>query len=128
MTRLHHLALGTRDVSTLARFYCDALELCELVRHAFPDGALRSIWLALGDSVLMIEHTEDSPPHVTGIGAGFFLLAFAVTPDDRMRLEAKLEAQGSSIESRTEWTSYARDPDGNRIALSAYPLETSARR
>ncbi|HEX3774825.1 MAG TPA: VOC family protein [Polyangiaceae bacterium] len=125
MTRLHHLALGTRDVEQLARFYRDALELLELERHFYPDGTLRSIWLALADSVLMIEHSEESPRQVAGVGAGFFLLAFAVAPNERTRLEAKLEALGSAIESRSEWTSYSRDPDGNRIALSAYPLAPS---
>jgi glyoxylase I family protein len=32
--------------------------------------------------------------------------------------EARLESHGASIESRTQYTSYARDPEGNRVAIS----------
>jgi hypothetical protein len=50
------------------------------------------------------------------------LIAVAVSAEQRSAFEAKLELSESVIESRSEFTSYARDPDGNRIALSAYPL------
>jgi catechol-2,3-dioxygenase len=124
VTRLHHLALGTRDVEGLAQFYRDVLELRELERYRHADGSLRSVWLDLGGSVLMIEQSQEPPRRVQGIGAGPFLIALAATREEQPRLEAKLASAGSPIESRSEWTSYARDPDGNRIALSAYPSET----
>ena len=119
---LHHLALGTRDVERLARFYRDVLELPEVARHAHADGTLRSVWLNLGGSVLMLEHTSEAPRVVHGVGAGPFLIALAVSPGAREASEQRLERAGCSIESRTDWTSYARDPDGNRIALSVYEL------
>jgi catechol 2,3-dioxygenase-like lactoylglutathione lyase family enzyme len=59
---------------------------------------------------------------VAGIGAGPFLLAFPVDTSERVAREARLLELGAAIESRTEHTSYARDPEGNRVALSAYPL------
>ena len=120
---LHHLALGTQDVARLARFYCDVLELSELKRHLHADGTLRSVWLELGGPVLMLEATEAPPRSVVGIGAGPFLIAFSVEPTRRPLFEARLLEAGCGIESRTQWTSYARDPDGNRIALSSYPVE-----
>ena len=123
MTALHHLALGTRDVESIARFYRDVLELRELTRHEHADGSLRSVWLDLGGALLMIESSDESPRRVAGVGAGPFLIAIAVSREEQSRLEGKLTSAGSVIESRTQWTSYARDPDGNRIALSAYPLE-----
>jgi glyoxylase I family protein len=119
---LHHLALGTRDVARLARFYTDVLELREVTRHLHADGCLRSVWLDLGGSLLMIEPTDEPPRAVEGIGAGPFLIAVAVSPEARHVFEARLERAGSVVEFRSEFTSYARDPDGNRIALSAYPL------
>jgi glyoxylase I family protein len=70
----------------------------------------------------MIEPTAEAPRHVVGVGAGPFLIAVAVEAEQRERLEARLIDAGCAIESRSEWTSYTRDPDGNRIALSAYPL------
>ena len=30
---------------------------------------------------------------------------------------------GITIEARTGYTSYLRDPEGNRVALSNYPLD-----
>ena len=122
MSVLHHLALGTRDVGRLAQFYRDQLGLREVARHDHDDGSLRSVWLDLGGSLLMIEPTTEAPRNVVGVGSGPFLIAIAVEPEQRERVEAQLAAASCAIESRSEWTSYARDPDGNRIAVSAYPL------
>jgi catechol 2,3-dioxygenase-like lactoylglutathione lyase family enzyme len=119
---LHHLALGTRDVAGLARFYIDVLGLREVTRHLHADGSLRSVWLDLGGALLMIERTDEPPRTVAGVGAGPFLIAVAVSVEARPDFEARLEGAGSIIEFRSEFTSYARDPDGNRVALSAYPL------
>jgi len=119
---LHHLALGARDVGRLARFYTDVLGLREVTRHLHADGSLRSVWLDLGGSLLMIEPTDEPPRTVVGVGAGPFLIAVAVLAEERRAFEARLEAAGSVVEFRSEFTSYARDPEGNRIALSAYPL------
>lgn len=123
MTRLHHVALGARDVSKIASFYRDVLELRELKRHEYPNGALRSVWFDLGGTLLMIEHSEEPPRWVEGVGAGPFLIALAASRAEQERLERRLADAGSVIEARTEWTLYSRDPDGNRIALSAYPSE-----
>jgi glyoxylase I family protein len=118
---LHHLALGTRDVESLARFYHELLGLPEVQRHQDEQGALRSIWLDLGGALLMIERTQQEPRRVEGVGSGPFLLAFRVTPAARSALERELMARGHAIESRTAFSSYSRDPDGNRIAISHYP-------
>ena len=127
VSALHHLALGTQDVARLARFYRDVLELPELTRHLHTDGTLRSVWLDLGGPVLMLEATQEAPRVVIGVGSGPFLIALSVAPALRPAFEARLQAAGSEIESRTEWTSYARDPDGNRIALSSYTLDAGDR-
>jgi glyoxylase I family protein len=118
---LHHLAVGSSNVERLAAFYRDVVGLPELARHVDNHGALRSIWLNLGGPVLMIERTDADPRRVEGIGSGPFLLAFAVSPAQRHELEAALLANGQRIESRTAFTSYSRDVDGNRIAFSHYP-------
>jgi catechol 2,3-dioxygenase-like lactoylglutathione lyase family enzyme len=125
---LHHIALGTRDVERLARFYVDVLQLREVTRHLHADGALRSVWLDLGGSLLMIEPTLEPPRAVVGVGSGPFLIAVSISVEERAAFEARLELAGAAIESRSELTSYARDPDGNRIALSAYPIRELLRR
>jgi glyoxylase I family protein len=118
---LHHIALGSPDVERLAAFYREVVGLPELTRHHDAAGALRSIWLNLGGPILMIERTDAPARRVEGIASGPFLLAFAVTPAERLELEAALEASGQLIERRSAFTSYSRDIDGNPIAFSHYP-------
>lgn len=119
--RLHHVALGSGDVERLAAFYARTFGLAELRRFLTAEGVLRSIWLDLGGVILMIEHTDEPPRRVDGVGAGPFLLAFQVSPAERWQIEGALERAGVAIESRTGFTSYARDPDNNRFAFSHYP-------
>jgi glyoxylase I family protein len=118
---LHHLALGARDVGRVAAFYRDLLGLAELRRQASEGGELRAIWLELGDAILMIEHTDEPPRCVDGVGAGPFLIALRVTPGERPAVEERLGRVGHAVESRTRHSSYVRDPEGNRVALSHYP-------
>ncbi|MFZ5892451.1 MAG: VOC family protein [Myxococcota bacterium] len=118
---LHHVALGARDVERVAGFYRDLLGVPEERRHVLADGSLRSIWLRLGDALLMIEQTLEEPRHVDGIGSGPFLLALRVSPAERGQLESALQRAGFVIEARSEFTSYTRDPEGNRVAFSHYP-------
>lgn len=123
---LHHIALGARDVAALAAFYMQFFELPERARHLDGEGALRSIWLELAPgAMLMIERTVAEPLHVEGIGAGPFLLAFAAQDQAQRHARcAALERAGYKIEGETGFTSYARDPEGNRVAVSCYPLPT----
>ena len=119
-SRLHHVALGAADVDRVAIFYRDVLGLPELRRQHDADG-LRSVWLDLGDATLMVERSRESARPVDAIGRGPFLIALRMAAADRTGLEARLEAAGAAIESRTEFTSYARDPEGNRVAVSCFP-------
>lgn len=115
---LHHLALGADDVESLAGFYRDTLGLNEVARHQYSDGVLRSIWLGLGaGSVLMVEPYEQDRENVAHHSRGLFLLALQMDAARRADLEDEL-----SVEQRTEHTSYFRDPEGNRFAISDYPL------
>jgi catechol 2,3-dioxygenase-like lactoylglutathione lyase family enzyme len=117
---LHHVAVGTRDVEGLARFYAQLLRTPERERHA-DDAGLRSIWLDLSGVLLMIERTE-APPRApaAGVGLGAFLLAFRADSAERAAIEARARELGAAIEGRSAFTSYLRDPDGNRIAVSEY--------
>lgn len=121
MTELHHVALGAWDVARIAAFYREAFRLEPDREHYDEDGRLRSIWLRLGSGRLMIEHTEAERPSVEGVDKGPFLLAFSVTAEEKAAAEERLERLGAPICMRTEFTSYARDPEGNRVALSHFP-------
>ncbi|MBM4375094.1 MAG: VOC family protein [Deltaproteobacteria bacterium] len=117
---LHHVALGAADVAGLAAFYGEAFGLAEVARHHEGDGALRSIWLELGGSLLMIEHSTE-PERRVQLGRGPFLLAFRIEPGARASFERTLEERGVVVESRTSFSSYFRDPEGNRVAVSHHP-------
>lgn len=122
---LHHLALGARNVVELAAFYREAFTLEVVTEHRNDDGRVRSIWLRLADaSVLMIEETTATGPHVEGVGAGPFLLAFSVSKEAHEAKAKALTKLGAPVEDQTEMTTYHRDPEGNRVALSHYPLPT----
>lgn len=124
--RLHHLALGAADVDRVAAFYRDCLGLCETARHHGADGQLRSVWLDLGGPVLMIEQTTEPPRLAPAVGAGLFLLALSAEAGERALLERSLAAAGCPVESRTDHTTYFRDPEGNRVAISSYPAASAA--
>jgi glyoxylase I family protein len=120
MAALHHIALGAQDVARVATFYADVFELDVVARHE-DEGGLRAIWLSCEGVLLMVERAAEGRPLVEGVAAGPFLLAFAVEPSARASVERRLEAQGAPIEARTDFTSYARDPEGNRVAVSSWP-------
>lgn len=121
-TRAHHLALGARDPAALASFYAETFALSEVARHLDDAGEVRSIWLDLGGEILlMIERAEGHrAPHPAAPTPGWFLLALRPlqpTLDDGL---AWLAAHDIPVESRTGFTLYVRDPEGNRVALSWY--------
>jgi glyoxylase I family protein len=120
---LHHLALGAKDVQCIAEFYSQLFGLPEVRRHFDDSAELRSIWLKLGSAILMIERTTHLRPPPVGVDAGLFLLAFRVDTSERASLEQRSTARGCPLESKTENTSYFRDPEGNRFAISDYPIE-----
>jgi catechol 2,3-dioxygenase-like lactoylglutathione lyase family enzyme len=115
MTRIHHLALRTRDVEGLVRFYREWFGL-EVVRDQSP----RAQWLGLGEgAVLMIEAAEPGEP---AIAAGSReLIAFHTDSQALADLRARLVAEGR-LEAETAYTVYFRDPDGRRVGASCYPL------
>ncbi|MCK6547707.1 VOC family protein [Myxococcota bacterium] len=132
---IHHLALKTSDVERLAAFYTGVLGLTELRRFT-NDRGVRSIWLALGTSILMIERSDaacagTSGPLSDGTGdpkarfihdpPGLHLAALSMAPADRAAWRARFEGAGLGIVHETAYTLYVLDPDGNRVGLSSYP-------
>ncbi len=105
--RIHHVALRTRDLERLERFYCGVLGLIVVRR----DDARGSVWLDAGGTVLMLERAAEGEPPVP---AGTMdLVAFAVEDKEMWRGRIAVEAE-------TERTLYFRDPDGRRVAVSSY--------
>ena len=116
---LHHLALGARCPESQARFYSQTFGLDEQTRHFDDSGALRSVWLARGGTVLMIEKSEFEAPRVNTMGRGPFLLAFPPPPGKSAM--AFLAELGIAVESTSEYSVYFRDLEDNRVAFSNWP-------
>jgi hypothetical protein len=112
--RIHHVALRVADCERAAAFYAGVLGLRELSRFE-EAGALRSIWLAAGDAVVMLERSLKVPGGPEGSG---HLLAFAV--EDLPEWERRLGDAGIVVRDRTANTLYVQDPDGHRVGLSVF--------
>ncbi len=114
---LHHLAFRTRDLPRLAAFYRDVL--CLETRPGGREG--QSVWLALGEGLLMIELADEGEPSLPE--GSLELLALRCERDETQTFRARLDAAGVTIEATTRFTVYFRDPDGRRVALSHHPDE-----
>ena len=127
---VHHLAIQVRDLTASERFYCDTLGLPVLRRWPAADGAgERSIWVDTGDGAfLALEVTTASPrtpdgdtgapPHP----AGLYLVALRIDAGDREAWKQRFGRAGVAVYHQTAFTIYVRDPEGNRIGLSHYPV------
>jgi catechol 2,3-dioxygenase-like lactoylglutathione lyase family enzyme len=113
--QVHHLAFRTRDLERLCAFYEGVLELARVREQPGY-----SVWLAAGGAVLMLERAADDEP-VYGAPIRD-LVAFRVDDAGRARVKARLAAAGIPVEGETGFTTYFRDPDGRRVAVSTYPL------
>jgi glyoxylase I family protein len=116
--QLHHVVIPARDVAALAAFYENALGWKEHVRHHDQQGKIRSIWFLLGEVRVMLESCSGTDESLECPG-GF--IAYRIAPFDRSEWEQRLARVGCRVETRTPYTSYFRDPEGNRFGLSHYP-------
>jgi catechol-2,3-dioxygenase len=110
--RVHHLAFRTDDLSALERFYTHAIGLSVLRRNE------KSVWLDAEGTIVMLERRAANEPRLDA--ASLELVAFAVPSGSGTALETKLKSEGRTIESRTPYSLYVRDPDGRRVGLSSY--------
>lgn len=120
---LHHLALGATNVDLIADFYSHAFSLQERSRQDDEIG-LRSVWLELDPGILMIERVDVAKAGTLGPNPspGLFLIAFKVSQTQRKLIEEQVLSLGATIDSRTKYSTYFRDPENNRVAISTHSL------
>lgn len=122
---VHHLALQVTDLPAAERFYRDVLGLRMLRRWPRADGAgERAVWLDLGRGGFLA--LEAVPPEARVVDMqgqpGYFLLALRIPPSTRAAWIRRLAAAGHPIFQATDFTIYVRDPEGNRVGLSHFPV------
>ncbi len=108
MPSLHHLALRTGDLPRLVEFYQRVLGLTVI-----REQPAYSAWLRAGEAVLMLEVRGAAEPPVPA--GSMELVAFAVSEAEREAVRARV-----AVEHETAYTTYFRDPDGRRVAVSTY--------
>lgn len=115
MSRLHHLALRVADVARAASFYEEVLGLSRVREHRDAEGALRSIWLDLGGSLLMLERA------IRGVGPDSGSAHVLVLAVDSLEAAAdRLVRAGVQVVDRTAYTLFFADPDGHRVGVSVF--------
>lgn len=122
--RVHHVAVKVADLPAAERFYVSVLGLPVLRRWpAHTGNGERSLWLDLGDGAfLAVERVDEPPLPKREGGAGLHLVALAIEPGERSAWAARLEGAGHAVYQQTAHTLYTRDPEGNRVALSHWPV------
>jgi hypothetical protein len=107
--------LRVADLHRALAFYSGLLGLPEVRRLEDGGAGLRAVWLAAGETVLMLERSLRGSGPASGSG---HVLAFAA--DDLPVWEARLTAAGVPIDDRTAETLFVRDPDGHRVGLTTH--------
>ncbi len=116
----HHIAIQVRDVQRVADFYVKTLGLTELRRFHRDDGSLRSVWVSAGEGPAFL--AIEAAPEVTPAGVlGFSMVALRIDAAARKNVIDELTRAGVTVEKRTGWTLYVRDPEGNLVGLSHHP-------
>lgn len=120
---LHHLAIKVADLARAERFYVQVVELPVIRRWADELGRPRAVWLALGEAgaFLALERAELHAPVRVDDAPGLHCLALAIGAAERGALRERLLRAGVVVEKESDYTVYARDPDGNLIGWSHYP-------
>ena len=124
---LNHIAIKSTQVEAPDDSYRTVLELPLLKTFTDANG-IRSIWLSLGTSVLMLERSDYdkqiTPSEFFVDKPGYHLLALTVSIKKQSALRARLRDFAIRIEHESEYTIYFRDPDGNRIGLSCLDVRS----
>lgn len=119
---IHHLAVVVRDLPRSEAFYSQVLGLPVVRRWTDEAGAPRSVWLGLGGGAfLAVERAAADGPTRIDAAPGWHCVALGIPAEARERWRQRLAEAGAPVERESSYTLYARDPEGNLVALSHYP-------
>ncbi len=120
---VHHLAVVVSDLARAEAFYAGVLGLEPVRRWDDDAGRPRAVWLRLGGGAfLALERAGAADPRRADEAPGWHCVALGIAPGERETWRARLEAAGHPVQRSSEYTLYVRDPDGNLVGLSHYPV------
>jgi glyoxylase I family protein len=122
---LHHLAVRVRDLARAEAFYVGTLGLRVLRRFNDDAKQQRSLWVALGGGAFLAIERADGDGHRCDNDPGWHCVALGITADRRAHWRQHLLGCGVSVFRESDYTLYIRDPDGNIVALSHYPVAST---
>jgi catechol 2,3-dioxygenase-like lactoylglutathione lyase family enzyme len=124
---LHHVALRCADLARCEAFYRDVLGLPVLRRWPAEGGGERSVWLSAGGGFLALERADagrtpaGSAEPIEAAPCGWQVVALTIRPAERAAWRARLAARGVAVERESPWSLFLRDPEGNRVEITASP-------
>ncbi len=124
---IDHVALNVRDLDKSVEFYTKVIGLKVTAREPSKPGI--EYFLDCGPSLLGIiqaKNLDDQHPFAhEGLGANHF--SFRIHADDFGPMIKRLEEHGVTIEyakkREKSWSLYFYDMDGNKLEVTAWPLE-----
>ena len=124
---IDHAAISVRDLEKSKDFYCNVLGLKVSAREHQKPGA--EYFLDCGTSLIgLIQGNEADGVHkLQDGGLGGNHISFRVDTGDFDRCVEHLKKEGVTItfskKRDRSWSCYFLDPDGNKLELTAWPLE-----
>jgi catechol 2,3-dioxygenase-like lactoylglutathione lyase family enzyme len=112
--KVHHVAVVVSDLARAEAFYGGLLGLPVIARHGE-----RATWLDAGGTILMLERAAATGGRADDV-PGWHCVALGIEAAAHAEWRARLGA-ANAFARESDYTVYARDPDGNLVGLSHYP-------
>ena len=122
-----HVALSVRDLDQSVKFYTEVLGLKITEREYSKPGI--EYFLDCGTSLIgLIQGDPSGEKHLlqdAGLGGNHF--SFRVKTQDFDKVVEEIKARGITVtffkKREKSWSLYFLDPDGNKLEITAWPLE-----
>lgn len=108
---LHHVAIGTKNLSVMREFYLKLPGMEILREHYDEAGELRSTWYLMTHNIILMLEKKEKPKAPEA-------LVFSCVGLKDIELLNEL-----ALTEKTKYSVYYSDPDGNKIGYSTYPEE-----